>query len=249
MSQKHNSTYTITFVTIISLISALLLAVTAETLRERIKENERIEVKAQILKSFQVIDDNASSDVIKSTFDTRIDVILIDWVGKEQRLPDDLDVSTLTPWRDDIETAKLPVYVLKKEGSDDVEAYSIPIWGKGLWGPIFGYLALDKSATTVLGATFAAPKETPGLGAEIQNASFRKQFAGKRIFDKDSKLTPIRVAKGKAVNQVGSDKAKLAYHVDGISGATLTCNGVNEMLADSLIYYEAYLRKLKGGQE
>ena len=249
MSQKHSPTYTIVFVTIISLISASLLAFTAEALRQRIKENERIEVMSQILKSFQVIDEKTPRKEIPVIFDKRIKISIVDWAGKEKPLPDDLDISKLTPWKVDIETADLPVYFLKKEGSEDIEAYSIPIWGKGLWGPIYGYLALEQDARTIKGATFAAPKETPGLGAEIEKAAFREQWVGKTIFNDGGALTPIVVAKGKAANVTGNDAAKLAYHVDGITGATLTCKGVNDMLADGLLYYKAYLKTLKGGQK
>ena len=235
-----------TFVAGISIVSALLLAITAETLRERIKANERTDVKKRILESFQILPNETTAEEVDNLFSARIKILLVDWKNNLLPVPDNLDVTKLTPWKEDAKTAKFPIYALKSETSDTIDAYSIPIWGRGLWGPIYGYLALDATIDKVLGVTFAAPKETPGLGAEIQNETFRKRWIGKKIFDENLKLTPIQTVKGKATDKYGSDKAALAYHVDGISGATLTCNGVNDMLKDSLIYYENYLRKLKG---
>lgn len=134
----------------------------------------------------------------------------------------------------------LSVY-LRMDG-DAVGAIAMPMNGKGLWGPISGYLALDSAATTVTGATFAAPKETPGLGAEIQEPKFVSQWVGKKL-NKGSGPAPIRVVKGEASNICPDN---LDQCVDGVSGATITSRGVDAMVASAVDHYDAFLKNPKG---
>ena len=131
---------------------------------------------------------------------------------------------------------------VRKDGGNDA-AYAVPANGMGLWGPISGYLALDPQVTTVTGVTFFAPKETPGLGAEITTDVFKDQFVGKKVVDNNGKPKSIRVVKGAAANLCPDD---LDHCVDGVSGATITCRGVDDMIAQSLAWYDPYLSKLRG---
>ncbi|MCB9664992.1 MAG: NADH:ubiquinone reductase (Na(+)-transporting) subunit C [Alphaproteobacteria bacterium] len=112
-----------------------------------------------------------------------------------------------------------------------VGAYALPVQGKGLWGPISGYLALAPDLSEVIGSTFFAPKETPGLGAEIMEPPFEGQWKGKRIFD-DGKPRGIRVVKGGALDSLPADA--VAYAVDGVSGATITSRGVDAMVVSGI---------------
>ncbi|MBX2796618.1 MAG: NADH:ubiquinone reductase (Na(+)-transporting) subunit C [Myxococcales bacterium] len=127
----------------------------------------------------------------------------------------------------------LGVYVRMDKGS--VAGVAIPMDGNGLWGPLSGYLALDPAGEKVTGATFFAPKETPGLGAEIMELPFKSQFKDKRVVDDAGKSKTIRVVKGQCTE-------KTAYCVDGVSGATITSRGVDEMVAEALEWYDPYLR-------
>ena len=112
----------------------------------------------------------------------------------------------------------------------------MPISGKGLWSSLFGYFALDAdNYSTVKGITFYAHAETPGLGAEISKKWFQDNFVNKEIYEKNN-LKSISVAKGKA-----DENSK--YEVDGISGATITSNGVTTLLSRDLRRYEPYLYK------
>ena len=110
----------------------------------------------------------------------------------------------------------LPVFVIDRQTS------VIPMQGNGLWGPIWGYLAIAVDGKTVVGATFGHKSETPGLGGEITTEKFQGQFAGKQIMNNGS-VVPIEF--------------------DAITGATKTSNGVKEMIDNTLEKYSAYLKK------
>jgi Na+-transporting NADH:ubiquinone oxidoreductase subunit C len=135
----------------------------------------------------------------------------------------------------------LAVYV-RKDG-ETTAAYAIPMYGAGLWGPISGYLALQPNAQEVLGVTFFAPKETPGLGAEITGDSFKSQWAGKKIV-LDDETKAIRVVKG-AASALCPDE--IDYCVDGVSGATITSRGVDKMVGVALDVYDPYLKQIRSG--
>jgi Na+-transporting NADH:ubiquinone oxidoreductase subunit C len=134
-----------------------------------------------------------------------------------------------------LEERNLPVYVGSKEGE---KVYVLPVRGKGLWGPIWGYVAIEDDFNTIYGTNFAHQSETPGLGAEIANRPFQKQFIGKKIFDESGKFVSVDVIKG--------DAPPAAEHaVDGISGGTITSNGVDKMLKDVIGDYVPYLKKMR----
>jgi Na+-transporting NADH:ubiquinone oxidoreductase subunit C len=124
---------------------------------------------------------------------------------------------------------KLPVYECRK---DDEIYYVLPLRGKGLWGPIWGYLALEGDMNTVYGAVFDHKSETPGLGAEIKETWFQAPFQGKQIYE-DGHFISIEVTKG------GADPSDI-HAVDAISGGTITSKGVQDMLFDCLSSYETF---------
>ncbi|MBN1599947.1 MAG: NADH:ubiquinone reductase (Na(+)-transporting) subunit C [Bacteroidales bacterium] len=128
---------------------------------------------------------------------------------------------------------KLPVYVCQKENDT---YYVMPLRGKGLWGPIWGFIALESDMNTVYGAVFDHKSETPGLGAEIKEWRFQKEFQGKKIFDDDNAFHSVDVVKG------GTDAANL-HGVDAISGGTITSKGVESMLYDCLISYNTFFEQ------
>lgn len=129
---------------------------------------------------------------------------------------------------------RLPVYIYEHGGE---KLYVLSVRGNGLWDEIWGNIALKSDMNTVAGAAFDHKGETPGLGAEIKdNPAFAEQFQGKKIYD-DGEYVSIKVRKGGAQDDT--------YEVDGISGATVTANGVEEMLYRGLKYYQPYLKELK----
>jgi len=137
--------------------------------------------------------------------------------------------------------AVLNVFVRMDGGQ--ASAYAIPLAGNGLWGPVSGYLALDKKGREVTGSTFFAPKETPGLGAEIVESYWEDKWKGKKLV-KAGKSAPIRVVKGEAA-VVCPDS--IDYCVDGVSGATITSRGVDEMVERAVRWYDPFLSNIRKG--
>src|SRR5690606_8751807 len=125
-----------------------------------------------------------------------------------------------------------PMYIFNKDGE---KYYIIPVRGKGLWGLIWGYVALEGDMNTVYGTSVDHKGETPGLGAEINTAEFQQQFVGKTIFDETGNFVSVRVIKG------GASPNDL-HGVDAISGGTVTSNGVTEMLQSTLKNYIPYFK-------
>ncbi len=130
----------------------------------------------------------------------------------------------------------MPLFVMNNNGET---FYIIPLFGKGLWGPIYGNISLDSDKNTVAAVNFGHDSETPGLGAEIILPDFTNRFIGKQIF-KDDKFVSVSVIKGGVANQSDIDAIN---GIDAISGSTLTCNGVTDMLHDCMINYVKYLKQ------
>lgn len=132
---------------------------------------------------------------------------------------------------------ELPLYLINKDGK---KCYVIPLLGTGLWGPIWGNIALDSDLNTVIGVTFDHKGETPGLGAEITTDHFKNQFVGKKIFNDKGQFTSIEVVKG-GVRKLPKDMQ--IHGVDAISGGTITSKGVDAMLSNVLESYLPYIEK------
>lgn len=132
-----------------------------------------------------------------------------------------------------------PLFVCQKDGDETL--YIVPMYGTGLWGPIWGNIALEQDLNTVEGVTFGHKGETPGLGAEISTKEFEEQFLNKTIFDKDDNFVSIAVVKG----GVGNSNIELTHGVDAISGGTITSIGVSDMIQNSIESYIAYFKKIQ----
>ena len=128
----------------------------------------------------------------------------------------------------------LPIFV-SKDAEGQIR-YILPVWGSGLWGPIWGYIALKSDWDTISGVVFGHKGETPGLGAEIATLGFQDQFKDKMIFE-DAEIVSLSVLKGK-----GASAGNL-HAVDAVSGGTITSRGVESMLKTCLSDYSAYIKK------
>ena len=133
---------------------------------------------------------------------------------------------------------RFPLYVAEKEGKT---FYVIPLYGAGLWDAIWGYVALDGDKNTIVGANFDHKGETPGLGAEITTDWFQAQFAGKSLLkDANADFSTSNFASVIVVK--GGAKAGDVHGVDGISGGTITSDGVSDMLEERLARYLPYFK-------
>ena len=135
----------------------------------------------------------------------------------------------------------VPFYRRIDDAGNDV-AYCIPVSGYGLWSTLYGYLALQKDCDTVQGITFYKHAETPGLGGEVDNPAWQAQWRGKKILE-GGDLVSIRVKKGRVDPAIAREKN---HQVDGLSGATITSNGVTRFIEKDLKTYEPYLKTLRG---
>lgn len=134
----------------------------------------------------------------------------------------------------------IKIYLYKVD--NQIEAIILPVRGLGLWGTLYGYLALEPDLNTVIGLEYFSHKETPGLGAEVDNPRWKSKWKGKKIYSSSGDIK-IEVVKG-LVNARSKDKA---FQVDGISGATITSRGVTNMLSFWLgeMGYSKFLNNLK----
>jgi Na+-transporting NADH:ubiquinone oxidoreductase subunit C len=135
------------------------------------------------------------------------------------------------------EPYQLPIFVVNKDGE---MLYIFPLLGNGLWGNIYGNMAVKDDFSTIYGVTFSHDKETPGLGAEIVEDFFTDQFISKQLFDDTGNFTSVKVVKGGASTL---PPAQQIHGVDAISGGTITSVGVDEMLKDVLEAYLPYIEK------
>lgn len=220
------------FASILTVVVALLLSLTATQLREKIAYNIEVDKKKYIIKSIGVNVSEMTQDDIVNEYKKIINEFVIDSKGNEVA---NLKIGDLYVKEDKALGSFIYTYnnnffypLYKSEN-----AIIIPISGKGLWSTLYGYLALDIDMETVKGITFYKHGETPGLGAEVAKTWFQDNFIGKKIFDNKNNLISITVARGKADPNDN-------HEVDGISGATVTSNGVTKFLKYSLSNYQLY---------
>ncbi|MCD4654735.1 NADH:ubiquinone reductase (Na(+)-transporting) subunit C [bacterium] len=235
----HSNAYTIAFSLAVCVTCSLILALTAGGLKPIIERNEVFDIHRNILKSVDLYskDNKSTPEQIENMYLERIKGFVIDENGIliPGKKPDDIDPDT--------ENNLLPVFA-RLDGKT-VAAYSIPISGLGLWSTLYGYLAIQNDGETIMGITFYKHGETPGLGGEIEADWFTSNFKGKKIFNSVGVLTSITVAKG----GVSKDLPEISriHTVDGISGATMTGNGVNVFLKADLEKYEPFLKNVRIG--
>jgi len=232
----HSNRYTLFFVFIITVVLGTLLSVTKENLKLKQEDNLRADVNKTILRSldFSEEEDNPwSNEKVEEIFNNSIVGLCVDSEGNkiDNVVLEEIDIEK------DIE--RLPVYL--KVIDDELQGVALPVAGKGLWSTLFGYIALAPDLDTVLGIQFYKHGETPGLGGEVEKEWFTNNFIGKKIRNVEGEIIGIKVLKGK----VDDSKEDAIHQVDGISGATVTSNGVTIFLKDDLKRYEAYLNEIR----
>ena len=237
----HKNSYVIIYAAIITITCSLILASSANLLKPRQQENIQLDMRKNILYSAGLMQSGREyqrNEVLK-LYDENIKSMVINKSGQEVT---DKTVDQLDPKKD---VDLLPVFYSQKYG--EINSYILPISGKGLWSTIYGYLALQPDANTVVGITFYKHGETPGLGGEIEKDWFKQNFIGKKIFSPEGELVSVSLVKGKVAELIPENEQ---YHyVDGISGSTLTGKGLTNFLKADLKSYEPFFKAIRSKAE
>ena len=232
------------FVMIVAFVSSLLLAFIAMSLKPRMDYNVILDKKKSILKSIDINVNGLTPSQLDEKYNLHIEEIVINKLGD---IVNDVFLSDIS-WVEDKGTGTTN-YILKTSDKEYVnqyyplyktsnpDGYIIPISGKGLWSTLKGYFAIAEDKNTTMGIVFYEHGETPGLGAEVDKPWFQNQFKidrGKKIFNSNNNLVSIVLNKKKNTY----DKP---HEVDGITGATVTANGVTKFLKRDLNRYKNFL--------
>ncbi len=231
----NSNTYIIMYSTIMVIIVAFLLAFVSQTLKPMQDTNVALDKKKQILAALN-IRDLANSDVAARYAEVVTADMVIDKTGKVTEAgAQGGEKAGFTLNSSDYKAGRLAVFVCDIDGQTK---YVVPVYGMGLWGAIWGYIALDSDRNTICGAYFNHDSETAGLGAEIKDSkAWQEKFIGKKVFAETSDgLGDIAIAVNKP-----SDIKNPGSEVDAITGATLTSNGVSAMLRECFGEYKVFL--------
>lgn len=233
MINKQSNVYTVVYITAMVILVGAALAFTSMSLKERQQENANADKMKQILQSVHVVSDRAT--VVDDYNKYITNTLVVNDKGETVEGKNAFSINVAAEAKKPYNERLLPVYVcnLPEAGTK----YILPLSGMGLWGAIWGYVALNDDATTIYGAFFDHASETPGLGAEIAKPEFQNQFDGKLMM-KNGEFLPVTVVK-KGQKPEGDED-----YVDGISGGTITSKGVGAMLDDCLRPYKTYLESI-----
>lgn len=241
---RQSNSYIIIFTLITTVFVGGTLAVTSILLGPRQAISIEYDTKSQILGAVMTITDD---DDVLGIYDKRIVSFVVNSKGelieKDEKgqpiVAEKVDVSKnfkLAP-----EDRLLPVFKYVNESDPSkVDAYILPTYGNGLWNRVWAFIALDANFETVKGISFGHIQETPGLGARISDDPvISERYVGKKIYNDKGELVSVDMVKGEKGAPLDE------HHVDGMSGATMTGNGVNKMLKEYLACYESYFEKVK----
>ncbi|PLX06071.1 MAG: NADH:ubiquinone reductase (Na(+)-transporting) subunit C [Marinilabiliales bacterium] len=230
---RNSNKYTFIYAIVMVIVVATILTVIAVSLQPFQRRNVELEKKKNILAAFNV---ESTPDNVESLYDKFIvETFAVDVNGEKIDGVDAFNVNLKDELKKDPANQQWPVYLAK---TDDGEMkYIFPLYGKGLWGPIWGYIALNDDLIEVYGVNFDHKSETPGLGAEINTPAFQEQFKGKSIFNDVHEFVSIDVIK--------TDASSNDYAVYAISGGTITSYGLRDMINTCLSAYLNYIEKNK----
>jgi len=229
---RDSNMYTFLFSAVMVLIVAASLAATATSLQDIQAENVRKEKMQNILATIGIIVEREKAPEIYTRYITEELALISD--GSIDKKVDAFKLKLNLETKKPIKQQRFPLYLAKV---DSLQYYIVPLRGAGLWDAIWGYVALEGDKNTIKGAVFDHKGETAGLGAEITQKWFQDRFTGEKIFNNDGELVGISVSK---TNNDPNGMDKDDHEVDAISGATITGDGVTDMIKERLQNYLSY---------
>lgn len=231
--KEFSNRYIFMFSAGLVIIVAILLSLAATMLQPRQEKNLEVEKKKSMLESIGI---PSTPETTEELYDKYIQKgIVINSKGEPVDGVDAFKIELRAEQKKPLPAQNLPLFNAESEKGEKL--IILPLEGKGLWGPIYGYISLESDMNTIHGVTFDHKGETPGLGAEINTTPFESMFKGKKIFESD-KFVSIGVIKGGA-------RPDDPHNVDAVSGGTITSKGLQAMLLDGIGKYTDYLQKNK----
>lgn len=240
MSKSSETVKTMVVAGGLCLVCSLLVSSIVVSLRPQQAANKELDMKKNILMSAGLIEAGASAQVINDTF-SKVETVVIDFeTGKKTDVVDsktydqnkaaaDPAMNVSIPANLDVggigTRAKYAKIYISKNDAGEIKDIILPVKGKGLWSTMYGFIALEKDTKTIKGFAYYSHGETPGLGGEVDNPNWKKQWIGKKLYDDDWNFA-FKVAKG----TVDNTHHLAQYKVDGLSGATITANGVTSSM-------------------
>ncbi|OPZ98151.1 MAG: Na(+)-translocating NADH-quinone reductase subunit C [Bacteroidetes bacterium ADurb.Bin408] len=229
----HSNRYIFIYSVVMVVVVAITLSIVVLILKPFQEANIRTEKIQNILTSINIQSNKKESQDMYKKYIKEELLIKNDGTYRQGSA---FDVKLKDELKKDISKREMPLFIA--ETDDGKRHYIVPLWGRGLWGAIWGYISFNDDLNTVFGALFDHKSETPGLGAEISTRAFQEQFINKKIFDDNGNFVSVHVIKG------GAPKGDI-HGVDAISGGTITSNGVNMMLKENVGFYVNYFKTLK----
>jgi Na+-transporting NADH:ubiquinone oxidoreductase subunit C len=237
--QQDSNAYIIGFATAVCLVCSIVVSTAAVALRDRQARNKVLDRQTKVLVVAGVLEEgeSVSADEIETLFEDNIETRVVDLATGEY--DDSVDAATYDQRKASKDPATSSVapannagitrvpnkaLVYRRIENEKVQSLILPIEGKGLWSTLYGFIALAPDTTTIRGITFYEHGETPGLGGEVDNPSWKALWVGRKAYD-DSWQPAIEVMKGTA-----GTPSEDPYRVDGLSGSTLTSRGVTNLV-------------------
>lgn len=243
----EKNTYTVVFAVVMVVVVGSVLAFVASGLKERIAISQRLEKQQNILYAMG-INENVDESNVNFVTASKVDDAFKKYIKEQLVLENGKSIKDSTAYLVDVkkefskakkgQPARLPLFVGEKDGK---KIYIIPLYGKGLWDDIWGYISLNPQMT-VEGVYFDHKGETAGLGANLNKRYFMDDFAGELILKGSDKFEGITVAKG---NNDPTNERKDDNKVDALAGATITGTGITIMIHDALTLYKPYLETIR----
>jgi len=227
--KNFSNTYIFIFSIIMVVVIGLLLSLAAMQLKPFQDKNIEVEKKQNILASIRIKSTPEEAVELYSKYIT--DSYVLNNRGEKKEGLEAFTIEMKNEVSKPAAERSLPVFVGTLD--DGSNAYVVPLRGKGLWGPIWGYMSFQPDMNTIYGAVFDHQGETPGLGAEIRTEWFQEPFIGKQIFEDSTRFVSVKVLKG------GAPKEN-KHAVDAISGGTITSVGLEAMLDSCLVQYKTF---------
>jgi Na+-transporting NADH:ubiquinone oxidoreductase subunit C len=224
---------TFTVATVLCLVCSLVVSSAARILEPIQQRNKKVDVQKNVLLAAGLLDGSAKTDEITSVYEQRITPVAVklgttevadvaeDYDPAEARgnAKQSTEIKVDGP-KPGVARRENVAFVYQVKDGDKIDSYVLPIYGKGLWSTLYGFIALDADGETVVGISYYEHGETPGLGGEVENETWKAKWKGKQVYDEQ----------GEPSIELVKTSAGAENQIDALSGATITSNGVENMV-------------------